>query len=320
MAVVRHKAAIHSGHFMVSDFEPDEQDEEDAQVDTPTRGPRATRESSVGVGLSTLIATTEDAESETLSGLSHAPEFKPPIKISKYLQTIRYSLSATNEKDVPLTKLFKSMCGAYKKRITSPRWNRFSGLKLRWKDKIRMNNVIWRCWHMQFMKNEPRTLCAFANPLEIDNHNKMEGTTLLEGKYWKRKLEKIRHEYSKWRHVYYSQHEDPSGNGDTHIQPTSGGGNSVNSYGDYNNEWENYLKSPNHQLVEGTRDDVDLQSMLNEEGIIVDLLLNTFQDSTSANSELSSFLAAVFEIFPESLFFLNYLLFFQTHVMVEWYY
>ena len=163
---------------------------------------------------------------------------------------------------------------------------------------------------MQFMKNEPRTLCAFANPLEIDNHNKMEGTTLLEGKYWKRKLQTIRQEYSKWRNVYYSQHEDPSGNGNAHIQPTSGGGNySVNSHGDFNNDWENYLKSPNHQFVEGTRDDVDLQSMLNEEGIIVDLLLNTFQDSTSANSELSSFLAAVFESFPESfiffIFFLN---------------
>ena len=307
MAVVRHKAAIHSGHFMVSDFEPDEQDEEDAQVDTPTRGPRATRESSVGVGLSTLIATREEAESEALSGLiPEIPEIKPPIKISKYQQTIRFSLSATNEKDVPLSKLLKSMSVAYKNRITSPRWNRFRGLKLRWKDKIRMNNVIWRCWHMQFMKNNSRTLCAFANPLEIDNHNKMEGTTLLEGKYWKRKLQTIRQEYSKWRNVYYSQHEDPSGNGNGHTQPASGGGNSVNSYGDFNNDWENYLKSPNHQLVEGTRDDVDLQSMLNEEGIIVDLLLNTFQGSTSANSELSNFLAAVFEFFHKSFYLFIY--------------
>ena len=54
-------------------------------------------------------------------------------------------------------------------------------MKLRWKDKIRLNNVIWRCWHMQFMKNEMRPLCAFANPLEIDNHNKIEGTIPLEG-------------------------------------------------------------------------------------------------------------------------------------------
>ena len=147
---------------------------------------------------------------------------------------------------------------------------------------------------MQFMKNDTRTLCAFANPMEIDNHNKMEGTTLLEGKYWKRKLETIQKEYSKWRKFYYSQHEDPTENGTSGGISTSGSGNSVNQ-GDVNNDaniWDSFMKSPNHgTIVEGTRDDVDLQSMLNEEGIIVDLLLNTFQESSQANSELSSFLA-----------------------------
>lgn len=60
-----------------------------------------------------------------------------------------------------------------------------------------------------------------------------------------------------------------------------------------NDVWDAFLKSPNHQLLEiGTRDDVDLQSMLNDEGMIVDLLLNTFQESSSANSELSSFFTA----------------------------
>ena len=49
---------------------------------------------------------------------------------------------------------------------------RFLGLKLRWKDKFRLNNVIWRCWHMQFIKGHRKLVCAFANPLEIDNHNK----------------------------------------------------------------------------------------------------------------------------------------------------
>ena len=41
---------------------------------------------------------------------------------------------------------------AYRQKLTSPKWNRFLGMKLRWKDKIRLNNVIWRCWHMQFIK------------------------------------------------------------------------------------------------------------------------------------------------------------------------
>ena len=124
---------------------------------------------------------------------------------------------------------------AYRQRLTSPRWNRFRGLKLRWKDKIRMNNVIWRCWHMQFMKNDTRTLCAFANPMEIDNHDKMEGTTLLEGKYWKRKLETIQKEYSKWRKFYYSQHEEEEmGNNFEQFQNgggTGSGGQCVNAQG-----------------------------------------------------------------------------------------
>lgn len=36
-----------------------------------------------------------------------------------------------------------------RQKLTSPKWNRFKGIRLRWKDKIRLNNVIWRCWHMQ---------------------------------------------------------------------------------------------------------------------------------------------------------------------------
>lgn len=36
-----------------------------------------------------------------------------------------------------------------RQKLTSPKWNRFKGIRLRWKDKIRLNNLIWRCWHMQ---------------------------------------------------------------------------------------------------------------------------------------------------------------------------
>ena len=54
--------------------------------------------------------------------------------------------------DCSFTKLFQCMSIAYRQKLTSPKWNRFLGMKLRWKDKIRLNNVIWRCWHMQFIK------------------------------------------------------------------------------------------------------------------------------------------------------------------------
>jgi len=44
---------------------------------------------------------------------------------------------------------------------------------------------------MQFCKGQRRLLCAFANPLDIDYHNRTEGSTVLEGKYWKRKLVRL---------------------------------------------------------------------------------------------------------------------------------
>ena len=36
MAVRRHKEAIHSGHFMVSNFEADEQDDDDIAIPVPS--------------------------------------------------------------------------------------------------------------------------------------------------------------------------------------------------------------------------------------------------------------------------------------------
>ena len=141
MAVVRHKAAIHSGHFMVSDFEPDEQDEQEEVQETAEEGARVVEESQI----------------------------VQPIS-SRYENKIRLSLAEGKDHEISLPSLFKSMSKKYRFQLTSPRWNRFRGLKLRWKDKIRMNNVIWRCWHQQFVRNDPKSLCAFANPMEIDNH------------------------------------------------------------------------------------------------------------------------------------------------------
>ena len=290
MAVVRHKAAIHSGHFMVSDFEPDEQDEDEVAIPPTEEG---------SVTLSHLIAEQEAQEEVTAAIITPSEEVQNEAKRNKHTSgnKIRFSLPDTKDKDISLSTLFKSMTVAYRHRLTSPRWNRFRGLKLRWKDKIRMNNVIWRCWHMQFMKNDPRSLCAFANPMEIDNHNKMEGTTLLEGKYWKRKLETIQTEYSKWRIFYHQQNhggpcaDHPMGHGSGSCVNYSCG-STMNHDAQNDTLWENFMKSPSYPLMEGTRDDVDLQSMLNDEGMIVDLLLNTLQESSMSNTELNNFFSS----------------------------
>ncbi|EFX75286.1 hypothetical protein DAPPUDRAFT_56271 [Daphnia pulex] len=106
--------------------------------------------------------------------------------------------------DQSLTKLFQCMTLAYSSKLTSPRWKNFKGLRLQWKDKIRLNNLIWRCWHMQFIERRNTAVCQFASPLEVDQHNKPEAV-VLEGKYWKRRLATVTAEYKKWRIFFKNQ-------------------------------------------------------------------------------------------------------------------
>lgn len=178
--------AIHSGHFMVSDIDdpgPDDGDtvavpvldaEDRAQVAPEQRG-----------------FNFENACKETSDTYTFGPRSTKSISI-----------------DATLTKLFQCMTIAYSGKLTSPRWKNFKGLKLRWKDKIRLNNVIWRAWHMQFVKRKSPVVCQFASPLDGDTHNKPEAV-VLEGKYWKRRLETVCAEYKKWR-LYYKQQTDRS--------------------------------------------------------------------------------------------------------------
>ncbi|XP_034182365.2 MLX interacting protein mondo isoform X2 [Osmia lignaria lignaria] len=168
------RETIHSGHFMVSDFEAEAQDDEDE-----------------------LAVPVPDEEAARMAIIA-------PIGLFYE----RFASNSSNEKssqqlsiETSLNKLFQCMSLAYRQKLTSPKWNRFKGIRLRWKDKIRLNNVIWRCWHMQFILKQNTLVCQFASPLDVDTHNKPEAV-VLEGKYWKRKLAAVTAEYKKWRMFY----------------------------------------------------------------------------------------------------------------------
>ncbi|XP_078045585.1 MLX interacting protein mondo isoform X2 [Augochlora pura] len=168
------REAIHSGHFMVSDFEAEAQDDEDE--------------------LAVPVPDEEAAKMAIIAPLGFLHE--------KFVST--FSSKKTPQQlsiETSLNKLFQCMSLAYRQKLTSPKWNRFKGIRLRWKDKIRMNNVIWRCWHMQFILKQNTLVCQFASPLDVDTHNKPEAV-VLEGKYWKRKLAAVTAEYKKWRMFY----------------------------------------------------------------------------------------------------------------------
>uniref|UniRef100_A0A8D8W4T9 MLX-interacting protein n=1 Tax=Cacopsylla melanoneura TaxID=428564 RepID=A0A8D8W4T9_9HEMI len=177
--IVKRKESIHSGHFMISQFEVDEEEDE------------------------IMPQVPQDDIKMVIE----------PVTIVQYGGVVRTSSAIRRGRvksdviETSLTKLFECMSLAYRQKLTSPKWNRFKGIRLRWKDKIRLNNVIWRCWHMQFVSKKNALVCQFASPLDADTHNKPEAV-VLEGKYWKRKLHAVTAEYKKWRQFFHIQRQD----------------------------------------------------------------------------------------------------------------
>ncbi|XP_070205181.1 MLX-interacting protein-like isoform X2 [Littorina saxatilis] len=170
------ESTIHSGHFMVSRVHEDKDDDDDDEV---TNFSDDTKDFSVAMGYDFVQANR--ATSQTYN-------FGP-----KSTQTLSI--------DASLTKLFECMTLAYSGKITSPKWKPFRGMHLTVKDKVRLNNIIWREWHMQYIFMQRSVVCQFATPLSDYIHTKPEAV-VLEGKYWKRRLDTVTKEYKKWRRYY----------------------------------------------------------------------------------------------------------------------
>ncbi|XP_050764990.1 carbohydrate-responsive element-binding protein [Gymnogyps californianus] len=108
--------------------------------------------------------------------------------------------------DPTLTRLFECMSLEYSGKLVSPKWKNFKGLRLLCWDKIRLNNAIWRAWYIQYVERRKNPVCGFITPLEgseADEHRKPEAV-VLEGNYWKRRIEVVMREYHKWR-IYYKK-------------------------------------------------------------------------------------------------------------------
>uniref|UniRef100_A0A672JUQ1 BHLH domain-containing protein n=1 Tax=Salarias fasciatus TaxID=181472 RepID=A0A672JUQ1_SALFA len=119
-------------------------------------------------------------------------------------QTYHFGKASTSHFsiDASLTKLFECMTLAYSGKLVSPKWKNFRGLKLLWRDKIRLNNAIWRAWYMQYVERRENPVCHFVTPLDgnmdLDVHRPAEAIAT-EGKCWKRRIEIVIREYHKWR-------------------------------------------------------------------------------------------------------------------------
>uniref|UniRef100_A0A7M4F1W7 MLX-interacting protein-like n=1 Tax=Crocodylus porosus TaxID=8502 RepID=A0A7M4F1W7_CROPO len=198
---------IHSGHFMVS--EP----HADAEVESgpgpgpdgggqlgPGGGPR-------GPGGGPRAAVLPGPGGPR--GPAHAATYDFLTVTEGTCQTYRYGPRSTGALsiDASLTRLFECMTLAYSGKIVSPKWKTFKGLKLLQRDKIRLNNAIWRAWYLQYVEKRKNPVCNFVTPLEYsdgDDHRKPE-VVIMEGKYWKRHIEAVVREYHKWRAYFRTQ-------------------------------------------------------------------------------------------------------------------
>ncbi|NWU42413.1 MLXPL protein, partial [Hylia prasina] len=111
--------------------------------------------------------------------------------------------------DPTLTRLFECMSLEYSGKLVSPKWKNFKGLRLLCWDKIRLNNVIWRAWYIQCVSdmaqgNQPWLWGAGAGELSYDPPCPAPQAVVLEGNYWKRRIEVVMREYHKWR-IYYKK-------------------------------------------------------------------------------------------------------------------
>ncbi|NWX90681.1 MLXPL protein, partial [Nothoprocta pentlandii] len=112
--------------------------------------------------------------------------------------------------DPTLTRLFECMSLEYSGKLVSPKWKNFKGLRLLCRDKIRLNNAIWRAWYIQceYVGGMAMALCCWpgpgyrmaVTPLSPYFHQ----AVVLEGNYWKRRIEVVMREYHKWR-IYYKK-------------------------------------------------------------------------------------------------------------------
>ncbi|KAM3825978.1 MLX-interacting protein isoform 2-T2 [Vipera latastei] len=102
--------------------------------------------------------------------------------------------------DASLTKLFECMSLAYSGTLVSPKWKNFKGLKLLCRDKIRLNNAIWRAWYIQYLEKRKNPVCNFVTPLDgsVDVPEVNQGSRTDE-KYWRQRIEIVIREYHKWR-------------------------------------------------------------------------------------------------------------------------
>lgn len=137
---------IHSGHFMVSEID-DAENEPNAEEVVKEQE----KEELVKADQQQVIKLKSIECSSSLQQLNHN------LKQSRKNWDIGYPKSSQS-----LDLLFKNMKLGQDSKLISPKWKQFKGMKISLKNKIRVNNLIWRAWHIK---------CEFVYTVYVYSYN-----------------------------------------------------------------------------------------------------------------------------------------------------
>ncbi|UJR08576.1 hypothetical protein I4U23_012835 [Adineta vaga] len=154
------KHPLYSGQFMTSSIENDPE-----PIDVPCPSP------------------IPNAAAQGLPILNDATHCEPERRVEAHGQfSSLYSL----------LRVFNNV---YRSNLTSPKWKNFRGSRIECQDKIRLNNVIWRTWHQQYILNRNTAVCQFVSPLDTSQTL----PTQLTQQSKQQILNSLKGEYIKWR-------------------------------------------------------------------------------------------------------------------------
>ncbi|UJR37641.1 hypothetical protein I4U23_030338 [Adineta vaga] len=99
-----------------------------------------------------------------------------------------------NGRFVSLVSLLRVINTVYRSNLTSPKWKNFRGSRIECRDKIRLNNVIWRTWHQQYIRRIKSLVCQFVSPLDSQTL-----PTQINQQAKQQVINNLKGEYIKWR-------------------------------------------------------------------------------------------------------------------------
>ena len=76
-------------------------------------------------------------------------------------------------------------------KLITCKYKHFQSTKIKFEQKTRLNNVIWRAWHIQYKQKRKACFLQFAAPFSDESTHSTSQAVILDGKYWKRRLDKV---------------------------------------------------------------------------------------------------------------------------------